>query len=272
MNLKYPITRIKNANNTDLVNILANPDFTEDKYIEFKAEFYTGNQSAEELRKDFSAFANSGGGLIFFGIDNRKNICGIDYSEIRGGISQKLSQLYINWDIINSILLPSGKCVYITQIEEISLYWKKPIITDGSVWYRDNGICVKVNNIYEYFKYDKFLPYDIKYFEYLCNEDRDILERLEYGYQSIPFYYIRIFAEFEIFLKNSIEKFVSNEDSQKARAILGKFQEFEKAIKTKQQNSFSSEENQQVSSIINNSFNLALHEIIGDFKNLYNYE
>lgn len=34
-----------------------------------------------KLRKCFSAFANSKGGFVFFGIDKRRNICGIERND-----------------------------------------------------------------------------------------------------------------------------------------------------------------------------------------------
>jgi hypothetical protein len=269
MKLNRPLTAIITASDEDLCEILKDPDFCEDRFLEFKAKFYEGNSSAKELRKDFSAFANSGGGLIFFGVDKRKNICGINSLEIRREISQKLTGCGIDWDIINTINLRSGKYVYIAQIYEEPLYWKKPIIVDGSIWYRENGTCAQVSDIAKHFKYDKFLLSDIKYFEYLCNEDDEILERIEHGYPLLPFYYVRIFVEFEIFIKDTIGKFVSDHDKQKAKALLSKFQRISKKFGEKPPEIYMAQESSTTPSLMQNSLNKDLQEIILDFKDLY---
>ncbi len=107
MDIKYLVNLIRVANPEDLHDILQDPDFCENRHIEFKAVFSKGNNSAKELRKDFSSFANNEGGLIFFGIDDNKNICGIILPEIRREISQKLFGTRINWNILKSIELPS---------------------------------------------------------------------------------------------------------------------------------------------------------------------
>ncbi len=273
MKLKYPLTSICAADNEDLGRILQDPDFCEDRYIEFKAQFYKGNSSAIELRKDFSSFANNEGGLIFFGVDDRKNICGIDYlPEIRREISQKLYQLGINWDIVNSISLTSGKFVYIAQIYEVNLYWEKPIIVDGSVWCRENGACTLVNNISKYFSYDRFLPSDIKYLEHLLINESETLERIQYGLQVLPFYYVRIFMELDIFLKYAFERMISDQDKQKAKELLSKFQKFSRNLITQQQDVYLIQKSFPTPKVNENSFRNDLQEIIKDFKDLFHYE
>lgn len=270
MSLLYPITYYKTLNNSNLQSLVLDPNFTENRNIEFKAQFYSGNKSAKELKKDFSAFANTNGGLIFFGLDDEKNIAGIDSPEIRAQISQKLGLLQIKWDIINTIPINSGRNVFIAQIEEEYFYWKKPITVDGIAWFRDNATCKEVQNVSDYFKYDKFLPSDIKYFEYLCDKDSSFLEYLSYGHHlSLPFYYVRIFMEFEIFLSESIKKASDVVIKQQTEDLLNKYKRFSQSINIDRRLSVQENLAETATDSLSNGVVNDLQEIIHDFKEIY---
>jgi hypothetical protein len=270
MELNDLLATFRDADYKILNRILIDPDFCEDRLVEFKAQFYSGNESARELRKDFASFANNAGGLLLFGVDDRKNICGVNLPEIRREITQKLAGARINWNILKTIEIPSGSFVYVTRIYEEAFYWKKPIIVDGSVWYRENGTCVPVNDISVFLKYDVFLPSDIRYFERLCNEDRDKLELLENGSNSLHFYYIRIFWAFEIFIRDSINRLVLEKDKQKAKDLLSKFQRFDRKFKDKQNRILSIQESaSHPAEVVQNTLIDDLQEIINDYKDIY---
>lgn len=270
MSLLYPITFYETLDFSNLQSLVLDPNFTENRNIEFKVQFYSGDDSAEELRKDFSALANTNGGLIFFGLDDRKNIAGIDLPEIRTKISQKLSSLQIKWDIINTIPVNPTRNVFIALIEEEYLYWKKPLIADGTVWFRDNATCKKVQNIAEHFKYDKFLPPDIKYFEYLCDKDSSFLEYLSYGHHhSLPFYYVRVFVEFEIFLLESIKKASEVVIKQQTEDLLNKYKRFSQSIYIDRRLSVQENLAETATDSFSNGVVNDLQEIIHDFKEIY---
>jgi len=270
MSLLYPITVYETLDYSSLQSLVLDPNFSENRNIEFKVKFYSGNGSAVELRKDFSAFANTNGGLIFFGLDDRKNIAGIDLPEIRTKISQKLSSLQIKWDIINTIPVNSTRNVFIALIEEEHFYWKKPLIADGVVWYRDNATCKEVQNIAEHFKYDKFLPSDIKYFEYLCDKDSNFLEYLSYGHHnSLPFYYVRIFVEFKIFLSKSIKKASDVVIKQQTEDLLNKYNHFSQSLNIDRRLSVQENLVETATESLSNGVVDDLQEIIHDFKEIY---
>lgn len=270
MSLLYPISFYQTLNLSSLQSLVSDPNFTENRNIEFKVQFYSGDGSAEELRKDFSALANTNGGVIFFGLDDRKNIAGVNFPEIRREISQKLNSLSIKWDIINTIPINSDRNVFIALIEEEYFYWKKPIIADGIAWFRDNATCKKVENIAEHFRYEKFLPSDIRYLEYLCDNDSRFLEYLSYGHHhSLPFYYVRVFVEFEIFLSESIRKISDDVVKKRTEDLLNKYKKFSQSVNVDKRVTVQGNMAQTTTGNLSNGIISDLQEIVDDFKEIY---
>ena len=74
-----------------LQDLLENPAFMEDSDIEFKSQLPSGDTSGKKrLRETFCAFANTKGGLVFFGINDDKSIRGISND---GQFKTKLGQI-----------------------------------------------------------------------------------------------------------------------------------------------------------------------------------
>ena len=83
----------------------------ESKYIEFKSEFNPNSkQDWCEIIKDITAIANSGGGIILFGVDNkgiptsydRNKIIELDSADINNKMGKYVGNQDIDMEIIES--------------------------------------------------------------------------------------------------------------------------------------------------------------------------
>jgi len=205
------VRKIKLLDRADLDHLLADIDSTENYTYEFKAKFYSGQGCNEECRKDFSAFANFLGGIIFIGIDKHKNICGDNVSEINKQLDEKLRILgrSLEWDVVKTIDIGGGKYVYVVAIEEVRHYWEKPLISDSTIFIRGNG-CIKtidrISDVPDAFDFTRFLPTDVRYFEELLSSRDGILEGWTTTANTIPMHYVRIFAHCDSFLETELRK------------------------------------------------------------------
>lgn len=117
----------------DLEDFLNSPTSSvENDQYDFKQAYEI---EPEKLRKCFSAFANSKGGFVFFGIDNNRNICGIERNdEITTHLNRvlnnpKLRPRISKWHLLNSITTPRKKgvftfIIYILAYLLINLTWQ----------------------------------------------------------------------------------------------------------------------------------------------------
>lgn len=122
---------ISNWTYQDLKDFLNRFDTLENDFYEFKSTYKI---EPERLRKLFSSFANSGGGYIFFGIDDYRSIMGLELdNSINTKINRAISNVCLQppidyWRLINMIQIPRTspkKFVYIFFIEN-SLLLNKP--------------------------------------------------------------------------------------------------------------------------------------------------
>lgn len=125
----------------DFIDEISN---SENNIYEFKESLDLSDP--KEVRKDFSAFANSNGGFIFIGIDKNKNIKGIPRDDqLTTRINRCLSNSALNpgirFEPQNTILIPHSNppaYVYIYYIKP-SLRHKKPHVSDCKVFIREQG-------------------------------------------------------------------------------------------------------------------------------------
>lgn len=110
----------------------------EDNNFDLKEKIPNDENGKCRLKKEFCGFANGNGGFLFFGIDDNKNIHGLDKNnnEFNTILSQIVtSNVFpptICWKICNIIDIERDKkCVYFVKINE-SVYWNKP-----HVFYKD---------------------------------------------------------------------------------------------------------------------------------------
>ena len=120
MNILNIVRNIRNWKYEDLNSWLKDLSTQESWLYEWKEKI---DLHSKNLRKTISAFANTNGGIIFFGIDNNKKIKGVrEDCELRTKINQIISNNILppipisNWDI-HSIKIPNKKLVvYILYI------------------------------------------------------------------------------------------------------------------------------------------------------------
>lgn len=222
------VQQIALFNKNDLSNWLSDPGLRENDVYEFKAEFYSGGGNNEECRKDFSAFANYLGGFIFIGIDNTKNVCGENVSEIDKLLNDKLKPLGrgLQWNVFKTIDLGNQKFVYVVAIEEVCHYWEKPLISDSVIYIRGNA-CVNtissIGDVQNSFDFKRFMPSDIRYFEELLSSRGDALEKWSTTAEVIPIHYARIFIHCEAFLESELKNAASTETKRDLINVIDSF-------------------------------------------------
>lgn len=128
---------------------LINNSISEGWYIEYKADIpkKTSKIDGSKIVKSISAFANTKGGWLFYGIQSNDkniatNICGIDFNEYKN-IADQISQI-ISSNIapkpiyhFKTIPLQSGNFVFVIKIEESPT---PPYITShGIIYQRENN-------------------------------------------------------------------------------------------------------------------------------------
>jgi len=144
---------IRNWKYSDLENWLKNPSTQESWDYDFKLRITDprDNKGKDRLRHVFCSFANSKGGLVFFGIYDDKSIIGLSYdrnfqTKVSHVVNRKILLPIRNWSLFHTIKIPNKeKYIYIIQIKE-SFYTDKPHITDSKVYIRENGHCKIIEN------------------------------------------------------------------------------------------------------------------------------
>lgn len=139
---------LENLDEQELQKLIDN-SISEGWYIEFKADIpkKTSKIDGAKIVKSISAFANTKGGWLFYGIQsNDKNIatnlCGIDFSEYNN-ITDQISQI-ISGNIapkpiyhFKTVPLQTGKFVFVIKIDESPT---PPYITSqGVIYQRENN-------------------------------------------------------------------------------------------------------------------------------------
>ena len=118
--------------------MVAIPD-TESQTVEFKKEW------TETVKKTMIAFANGYGGTIFFGVDDRGKICGIDFDPLERSVFS-FARSGVEPSIENLISVTAqkidGKTVAVVKIES-GIY--KPYAFKGKRW-DNNGVFIRVGS------------------------------------------------------------------------------------------------------------------------------
>jgi hypothetical protein len=160
---------------------LIDNSISEGWYVEFKADIpkKTSKIDGAKIVKSISAFANTKGGWLFYGVQaNEKNIatnlCGIDFNEYKN-ISDQVSQI-ISSNIapkpiyhFKTVPLESGNFVFVIKIEESPT---PPYITSqGVIYQRENN---ESNPIKDRYIIEKLAEKTNDYYESIerfCNID-----------------------------------------------------------------------------------------------------
>lgn len=171
---------LENLDEQELQKLIDN-SISEGWYVEFKADIpkKTSKIDGGKIVKSISAFANTKGGWLFYGVQaNDKNIatnlCGIDYNEYKN-ISDQVSQI-ISSNIapkpiyhFKTVPLQSGNFVFVIKIEESPT---PPYITSqGVIYQRENN---ESNPIKDRYIIEKLTEKTSEYYESIerfCNID-----------------------------------------------------------------------------------------------------
>ncbi|WP_027003707.1 AlbA family DNA-binding domain-containing protein [Hugenholtzia roseola] len=103
-------------------------------HLDFKGEFGNPDKAKKELSKDFTAFANSGGGFLVIGVDKNYNIIGVDKKVNNKDIDEWINQI-ISTNIEPPIFYFDPKTIEIPNSDKIIVViyipesTKKPHIT-----------------------------------------------------------------------------------------------------------------------------------------------
>ncbi len=179
----------------------------EDDSFDFK-ERYENGVAPEKIRKWFSAFANSKGGCLFFGINDSKQIVGVDEdNDVITKINQKLRDNLdppIEFGLINAIEIPSSnpkKLVIIFKIEP-SIFFNRPHISDERIYIRQKGESVPIKSLKDLrggFFTSRFHPEHIAQMEF----ELDKVKKYEYQSSSIDVFYLKNLKQFLFESENS---------------------------------------------------------------------
>ncbi|MBI3633846.1 MAG: ATP-binding protein [Candidatus Vogelbacteria bacterium] len=200
---------IKEWKIADLRNWLTDPGTQEGWDYDFKLDLPDSRNDKEKssVRSCYCSFANSRDGIIFYGIDDNKQIQGLGYDHnFKNRVSHILSSDVFpqikEWDLFHVIYTTTRKrkCVYLVLVKE-SFYSDKPHVTDGRIWVRENGhrdyIKTGVDIQRHFLLPDKLFP---KYTNIIIF----ILENIIKNYQGhIPFFDSLVLARFKHFLQES---------------------------------------------------------------------
>lgn len=186
---------ILNWGQDELKEFIDNPAAIENDRYEFKRIY---KSKAKEIRKDFSSFANFKGGFIFYGVDNNKNICGVDKDdEITTFLNRSLNNVCLQppiekWELIKAIRVTKRKpekYVYIYYVHP-TLFINRPHVSDGVIYIRQNGESKQISSgieIRRQFFTAKFYPEHIDQLELELENIRDY----EYKGSELDIIYIR---------------------------------------------------------------------------------
>lgn len=203
------IPAIPNWNHSDLVDFLNDPNVVENDVFEFKVKINFSD--GEEIRKDFSAFANSKGGYFFIGIDNHKNIVGIEQNlDLLRDLNRVLSSPALNpkvsFEQIACIEIPSKtppRFIYVIHVPA-SLNHKKPHVSHEKVFYREQGEIKTVasgERMRDLFLMSTFQPENINQLEHVLKK----LKLYQYGHNPLDHFEILYLRYLCIFLDDNLE-------------------------------------------------------------------
>ncbi len=199
---------IKNWKYSDLVDWLKSINTQECSLYDWK---YKIDLNPDNLRRIFCAFANTKGGLIFFGVNNKKKIIGVkEDMELKTKINRVINSKILppvpinNWEI-SAIEIPKKKLVvYITYILP-SLYLERPHVTEHRIYIRGNGENQPLNDgaqIRRLFLIEKFQPDHI----YQLKNELDRIKNCKFHPDEIDFMYLKQAKEYlEEGVKNNKE-------------------------------------------------------------------
>lgn len=143
----------KFGNITELRHWLRSVEAQEGVTIDFKESIPSDPFT---LRKLLSAFANTDGGFIYFGISDAKQAVGMTITaqdlkdRIRRTLGTDVLPANISFDVVDEVRFDAGaKAIYVIQVHK-SLYTDKPhlVIRDGAVYIflRRGAICEHLIN------------------------------------------------------------------------------------------------------------------------------
>jgi len=209
---------IKNWNYKELKRWLQDLSTQEALFYEWKS---TVDLSPDNLRKLFCSFANTqGGGAIFFGITNNKQIIGVKPDndltvKINRIVSKNIFQPISprNWAIVKGIRIPKArKAIYILYIYP-SLYTEKPHMFNEKVYIRENGECKAITDgriLKKLFLIERFHPEHIKQLEM----ELEKIQRCRFNPDEIDVMYLK---ELKSYLEEGSRK------NEQFREIVNKF-------------------------------------------------
>jgi predicted HTH transcriptional regulator len=160
-----------------------------------------GQQGAQGVRNSFCSFANIDGGIIFVGVDNQKNMIGVDEdSELRTRVDQIISSGIfppiptLGWDIKSIKISRKKKYIYCIGIFP-SPFYTKPHITENKIYKRGNGRNIPLHDgteLRSLFLLDRFDPKDIKHLE----QDLNKLKNVRFEPDHIDVLYLKLLKEY----------------------------------------------------------------------------
>jgi len=183
------------------------PKSDENDICDFKKEVY---KKGKECRKDFAGFANTRGGYIILGVNNDKEIIGIDKSiEVALLLENFLEHNIdpkVNWKIAKKYKIKSNKprFIYIVKIEETFPFWKKPHISDGIIYIREGPKTRPIKTLSElrtkFFQKTDFLPEDLKYFDVILES----FVKANYDIETMDIFIVRLWMGIYYYLEKEV--------------------------------------------------------------------
>jgi Putative DNA-binding domain len=133
----------------ELLNFLKRPRSDEGLDHDFKIGLpHTGDKEGVlRLNRCFCAFANTRGGIIYFGIDDDKKCIGVEPNkEFLKHLSDKLSKAIkpeiVRWSLLDPIPLPdNSRSIRPAHIQECPSH-QKPHLFEGVAYFRVGSSCV----------------------------------------------------------------------------------------------------------------------------------
>ena len=101
-----------------------------------RTEFKSGMTIATLLNRQLSAFANSGGGEILFGVDDTGKVVGTDIQELRRHISETLKRATPGVETDFAEVVVRGKSVGALRVRASTT----PVISDAGYFVREGNI------------------------------------------------------------------------------------------------------------------------------------
>jgi len=224
-------TLVQSWDLNNLTSWLQTSHSVEDNSFDLK-EKYRGDVAPERVRKWFSAFANTGGGLLFVGVNDQWLPIGIDKDRnIRASINRILSDNIdppLNWDLWHTIEISGSrplKCIYIFRVFP-SISINKPHISDGKIYIRENGESKPVSSSHDLrrlFFTSNFHPEHIEQMEYELEQ----IKRYEYEPVSIDSLYLRYLRAF---LKREMDEETDRRRRRQCSLLVGGYETILKLI------------------------------------------